>query len=333
VVFLSILTSTIQAQEPSRLGLNTTLRSFGEEIKPIQELGINTIRIPLQWQLIRIRPGEYDWSGVDRLIKVAQIKKMEILFNIRTTFKEEAKKIKRQRVVTRIKTGSVDIEHWLHFVETLANRFRGQAVNYEIENEVNEENFWKGTLEEYLSLLKAGYDVIKKADPQAKVLASAMSCGITRNFQSGLARPETWKWHDGWLEPILSTKKCDVVNIHNYYFPSEIVANGVTFHSYLEHIQGLLKKTGLVDRPIWITETGFVSKPTETSGRTDQGSPEKQAKWLNEAYQQAFEFGVTRIYWLSLNDRKDPYFVSMGLADAKGNPRPAWNALKELIKK
>jgi hypothetical protein len=67
----------------------------------------------------------------------------------------------------------------------------------------------------------------------------------------------------------------------------------------------------------------------------DQGSPEKQAKWLTEAYQQAFEFGVEKMYWLLLKDRKEkePYFGSMGLADAKGNPRPAWNALKELIKK
>jgi hypothetical protein len=55
-----------------------------------------------------------------------------------------------------------------------------------------------------------------------------------------------------------------VVNIHNYYFPSEIVANGLTFGSYLEHIRDLMKRSGLGDRPIWITETGFVSKPTET---------------------------------------------------------------------
>ena len=123
------------------------------------------------------------------------------------------------------------------------------------------------------------------------------------------------------------------MNIHDYYFPSEVVANGLTFRSYLEHIHELMKKTGSGDRPVWITETGFVSQPTETSGRMDQGSPENQGKWLTEAYQQAFEFGAERIYWLLLNDRMEPYFGSMGLADAKGNPRPAWNALKQFIRK
>jgi hypothetical protein len=62
----------------------------------------------------------------------------------------------------------------------------------------------------------------------------------------------------------------------------------------------------------------------------DHGSYERQAQWLKEAYQQAAEFGVERIYWLLLRDRNEPYFGSMGLADAKGNTRPGWDALKQL---
>jgi hypothetical protein len=324
------LTSSIQAQEPRRLGLNTTLRTFGEEMKSIQELGVKSIRMPLQWQLIKIRPGEYDWSTIDRLLKTAQEKQIEILFNVRTIFEEETKKHSRQRGATRIKPSSVDKKEWLHFVEGLANRYRGQGVNYEIENEVNREASWKGTLEDYLELLEAGYDVIKRVDPKAKVLPSAMGCGVTQKVQLEEGRREAWKWHDKWLQPILSTKKFDVVNVHNYYFPSDIVANGLTFRSYLDHIHEFIKKTGVGDRPLWITETGYVSVPKETAGRMVNGSHEKQAQWLKEAHQQAVEFGVERIYWLLLRDRKEPYFGSMGLADAKGNSRPAWDALHQL---
>jgi hypothetical protein len=339
LLFLSILVFNAKAQEPKRLGLNTTIRNVGEEIKSIQELGVSLIRMPFQWRLIKISPGVYDWSTIDRLVKAAQTRQIEILFTIRSTshtsFWEETEKEKAKK--NKIKKGSIQIpslnppsvnkEQWVHFVETLANRYRGQGVNYEIENEVNEETFWKGTLEEYLELLMVGYDVIKKADPQAKVLPSAMGCGIVRNYKLGLARQEAWKWHDSWLEPILSTKKFDVVNVHNYYFPSDVIANGLSFRSYLEHIHELMRKSGLKDRPIWITEIGYVSSPTEADGRMDNGSPEKQAQWLKEAYQQAFEFGVERIYWYLLRDRKETYFGSMGLADARGNPRPAWNAL------
>jgi hypothetical protein len=329
MLLLSILAFNAPAQEVRRLGVNTTLRTYGEDIKYLKELSVGAIRVPLQWQFIKIRPGEYDWSNVDRLLKAAQTKQIDVLFTIRTTFREETKKRRPTKGVFQINPPSVDMKEWVHFVEILANRYQGQGVNYEIENEVNEAAFWKGTLEEYLELLKAGYDAIKKADPKAKVLPSAMGCGIIRNLQLGSGGQKAWKWHDSWLEPILSTKKFDAVSVHNYYFPSEIVANGLTFRSYFEHIRDVMKKSGLGDRPVWITETGFVSVATETSGRMDNGSNEKQAQWLAEAYQQAFEFGVERIYWLLLHDRKEPYFGSMGLADSKGTPRPAWNVLSQ----
>jgi hypothetical protein len=329
------LTLSAQAQGAGPLGLNTTLHNFGWDIKSIQQLDVSTIRVPLQWQFVKIRPREYDWSTIDRFVKAAQAKQIEVLFTIRTTFREGTIKRKPTRGTIQlqpINPPSVDAKEWIYFVETLANRYRGQGVNYEIENEVNSEAFWKGSLEEYLELLKEGYDVIKKIDPQAKVLPSAMGCGIIRKFQSELASPQAWKWHDKWLQAILSTKKFDVVNVHNYYFPSDIVANGLTFHSYLEHIYDLMKKSGSEGHPIWITETGFVSLPTDASGRMDNGSPEKQARWLTEAYEQASELRVERIYWLLLRDRNEPYFGSMGLADANGNPRPAWNSFHQLMK-
>jgi hypothetical protein len=320
------------AEGVSRLGINTTLRSFREEIKSIEELGATTIRVPLQWQLAKIQRGEYDWSTVDRLLQVTQAKQIEVLFTIRTNFPKEIQKHGRKRGAIEISPESLDKKEWVYFVENLANRYRGQKVSYEIENEVNEETFWKGTLEQYVELLETGYDVIKKADPKAKVLPSAMRCGIVQNSKSGWVGEKAWKWHDGWLKPILSAKKFDVVSVHNYYFPSEITANGLTFRSYLQHIQDLMRASGVGNRPIWVTETGFVSLPTDADGRMDDGSSEKQARWLTEAYQQAFESGVERVFWLALRDRKETYFGSMGLEDAKGTPRPSWNAFRQFAK-
>jgi hypothetical protein len=332
ILVSAIVTFNAHGEGVRRLGINTTFRTFREEIKSIEELGVGTIRVPLEWQLAKIQPGEYDWSTIDRVFKVAKTKHIEVLFTIRTLFKEEAKKRKQRRGAIEISPEPLEKKEWVHFLETLANRFRGQEVNYEIENEVNEGAFWKGTLEQYLELLRVGYDVIKKADPHAKVLPSAMRCGILQNSQSGWVGEKAWKWHDGWLKPIFSTKKFDVVNVHNYYFPSDITANGLTFRSYLQHIYDLMKESGLGGSPIWITETGFVSLPTGASGRMDNGSYEKQAAWLTEAYQQAFEFGAERVFWLLLRDRKEAYFGSMGLADAKGAPRPSWDAFRQFAK-
>jgi hypothetical protein len=334
VLLSSILTFNASAQGISYLGINTTLRTYEEELKYLKELGVGAVRVPLQWQFIKIRPGEYDWSDVDRLLKAAQAKQVDVLFTVRTTFQEKTKKLGPERHIKRgaiqINPPSMDMKEWAHFVDLLANRYQGQGVNYEIESEVNETASWKGTLEEYLELLKVGYDAIKKADPKAKVLPSAMGCGITRDLQLGSGGQKAWKWHDRWLRPVLSTKNFDAVNVHDYYFPSEIVANGLTFRNYLEHIRYVMKKSGAGNYPIWITETGFVSLSAGAGSRIDNGSPEKQAQWLMEAYQQAFEFGVERIYWSLLRDNKEAYFGSMGLADRKGDRRPAWSALSQL---
>jgi hypothetical protein len=325
----SILPSTAPAQEAKRIGVNTTLRTYEQDIKYLKDLGVGAIRVPLQWQFIKIRPGEYDWSYVDRFLKAARTKQIDVLLTIRTTFPVVPPKNKPKRGVIEINPASMDMKEWAHFVEIVANHYQGQGVNYEIENEVNESASWRGTREEYLELLKTGYDAIKKADPKAKVLPSAMGCGITRSLQLGAGGQKVWKWHDDWLDPVLSTKKFDAVSVHDYYFPSEIVANGLTFRSYLEHIREVMKKSGSGNFPIWITETGFVSLPAGAGGRTDNSSFEKQAQWLTEAYQQAFDFGVERVYWSLLRDGKEPYFGSMGLADAKGDRRPAWNALSQ----
>ncbi len=324
-----VLTFNASAQEMRRLGINTTLRTYEEELKYLNELRVGAIRVPLQWQFIKIRPGEYDWGNIDRFLKAAQTRQVDVLFCIRTRFQQTHAISRPKRGAIELNPPSMDMKEWVRFVGLLASRYQGQGINYELENEVNEAVSWGGTLEEYLELLKAGYDAIKKADPRAKVLPSAMGCGIARSVELGSGGQKAWKWHDRWLEPILSTKKFDAVSVHDYYFPSEIVANGLTFLSYLKHVRDVMKRTGSGNLPIWITETGFVSLTADVGGRTDKGSDEKQAQWLAEAYRQAFESGVERIYWTRLRDSKEPYVGSMGLVDAKGGRRPAWGALSQ----
>lgn len=330
LVLLSfVFTFDASAHEIRRLGINTTLRTYEEELKYLNELGVGAIRVPLQWQFIKIRPGEYDWSDVDRLLKAAQAKQIEILFSIRTVFPQARPKRWLKRGAIEINPPSMNMKEWVRFIEILANRYKGRGINYELENEVNETASWGGTPEEYLELLKSGHDAIKKADPKAKVLPSAMGCGIGRSLKLGSEDKKAWKWHDSWLQQVLSTKKFDAVNVHDYYFPSEIVANGLTFRNYLDHIRDVMKKSGAGSFPIWITETGFVSLSADVGGRKDTSSYEKQAQWLKEAYQQAFEFGVERIFWSLLRDNKEGYFGKMGLADSKGDRRPAWSALTQ----
>ena len=137
VLLSSILALHAHAEGARRMGMNTTFHTFREDIKSIEELGVGTIRMPLEWQMVKIQPGEYDWSSTDRVVKMAQTKQIEVLFTIRTLFKEEVTKRKRRKWPIEVVPGRMNREEWAYFLESLANRYRGQGVNYEIENEVN----------------------------------------------------------------------------------------------------------------------------------------------------------------------------------------------------
>lgn len=332
VLLVSVLAVDCQAVQSKQFGMNSGPRAFQKDLQSITELGIGSVRLPLRWETVEPRPGEFDWSITDRIVESAEAKHVEVLFTLRCISSWGAKEQTVKRSIYRSASAPKDMNEWTRYVKELATRYRGRGVHYEIDNEVNGPTFWAGTLEEYLELLKASYAAIKEADPEARVLPSAMACKVVRNFKSPGFKNEEMVRHDDWLRGILSTKAFDAVSVHDYYFPSEIVANGLTFRSYLDHIRELMTEAGVADRPIWITETGFVSKPTKASGRVDDGSPKKQAQWLKQAYRQAREVGVERFFWLIVRDRKEPYFGSMGLADARGNPRPAWTAIMQLIK-
>jgi hypothetical protein len=216
----------------------------------------------------------------------------------------------------------LDMRSWDTFVSTMARRYKGRNVAYEIENEPNS-SFWSGTMDDYLTLLKASYAAITRSDPQATVVSGALACHIAFDYPNAAVAHEQNQLFDTWQTAIFATRALNTIGVHDYYFPV-VAVNGWTFASYLTHIQELAQAAGCDKCPIWITETGYVSRPQKAGARIDPGSPQNQAQWAGQAFQQAFDLGVERMYWLFLKDHANgEYFDSMGLLDANGKPRPA----------
>jgi hypothetical protein len=319
------------AEPVSIKGLNTwVLASLPDNLQQVLDLGVSTVRVDLPWEQVEPMPNQVDWQKVDRVMEAAHAGNIQVLFTLRSI----------SSWGTAVKADPKDLYHhashpksmadWERFVRSLAQRYKGQGVHYEIENEVNTD-FWAGSLADYRKLLEASYRVIKAEDPEAKVLASAMACGVIFNPKTPLERQRMSARHDDWLEVILATKAFDVINVHDYYFPESPEVNGWSFQSYLQHILAIAEAFGVNDRPIWITELGYISRPVVTGGRADYGSPEKQAAWLTAAVHQARALGVERAFWLFLRDAPNTgYFGSMGLLGAGNIPRSAWQAYKAI---
>jgi hypothetical protein len=325
------LVSPAHADTAAIKGLNTwLLGSLPVNIQQVLDLGVSIVRIDLPWAQVEPTPNQFDWEKVDRAVGAAHTARIQILFTLRSI----------STWATTVKADRQDLYHhasrpksmadWERFVQNLSRRYSGHGVHYEFENEVNS-NCWSGSLADYLELLTSSYRVIKAEDPTARVLASAMACGVIFNLQTLSARQRFIARHDDWLRPILATRAFDVVNVHDYYFPVGLEVNQWTFRSYLEHTMALMEEAGIRDKPIWITELGYVSEPVLTNGRTDDGSAERQASWLSEAYHQAAALGVERAFWLFLRDAPNAgYFGPMGLRDRSNAPRPAWYIYKQV---
>jgi len=162
----------------------------------------------------------------------------------------------------KLKVGKpCDMEAYKSFLTKAVERYDGDGVDdmpglkipvkyWEVLNEpemqggstggMGEElKFFVGTPEEYLDILKASYEVIKAADPDAKVLHAGMA-GVQQSFQ------EFWS-------PIYkeAANYFDIANVHT------INTDTKRDDLYMIKFKKYLEKYGVKDRPIWITEVQY----------------------------------------------------------------------------
>ena len=311
-----------------RFGINPwDLARFLGQVPEFVGANVGSLRFDVPWQQIEPRPGQYQWATLDSVVAVSQVNRTAILITLRSLSTWGTRLPMQANDPSYHGASSpTEMPRWEAFVSAMALRYKGRNVAYEIENEPNSA-FWGGTMDEYLVLLKATYAAITTSDPQARVVSGALACHCAMNMRNAMVTRRENDSLDAWQKAILATHAFNVIGVHDYYFPDHAI-NGWTFESYLHHVQDLASAAHCDRCPIWITETGFVSRPQVAGTRIDPGSLDNQARWAKQAYRQAFDRGVERVFWLFLKDHPGAgYFATMGLEEADGTPRPALKAL------
>lgn len=145
----------------SPFGINT---AFGPEtpdlvprLQAIQQAGIKWGRQDFTWHRIEKAPGEYDWSGYDRLVDLCHQHGLMIFGNLTyaPAFHDP-----------RTPAG---VEAYCAFARTAAQRYAGKVDDWQIWNEPNG-GYWRGSADEYARLLAAAGKAIHQANPKARVL-------------------------------------------------------------------------------------------------------------------------------------------------------------------
>ncbi|WP_343446411.1 hypothetical protein [Micromonospora schwarzwaldensis] len=133
----------------------------------------------LSWCDIEKTQGSPDFSAVDQLAERSRQLGITLHLKIRTGVCWATGGTARFTRGQADKTESAmprDLAAYQTFVRALVQRYAPYGVReYAIENEVNAQQYWAGSPEDYRRLVTAAAEAIRSADPRAKVVDSGMS--------------------------------------------------------------------------------------------------------------------------------------------------------------
>jgi GH35 family endo-1,4-beta-xylanase len=310
--------------------------------------------IDFDWRRIEPQQGKFSWEGLDRVVELAKQYGLNLapmlLYTPRWASTASFAPLDYQLAPPN------RYEDYRDFVYAVVSRYKpygkspltadGYGIaDWVIWNEpnthlsgepLNPDDFWIGSLEEYIQLLRAGYEGAHAADPGSNVLNGALAdvywTPDQSDIVSALARlydPDGDGNASDGGRPFF-----DTLNVHLYQLDAPDPA------WYQERLDGLLmvmQRFGDEQKPVWITETGYGSLKEQPIS-VPYISETTQADAVHMLYETCCAFSqVERVFWWSLRD----YYVNAsddnpameahyGLIRANFVPKPAYFAYAQM---
>jgi aryl-phospho-beta-D-glucosidase BglC (GH1 family) len=222
-----------------------------------------------------------------------------------------------------------DVADYAWIATWVANRYRSKVQAWEIWNEPDpHQDFWAGTVAQYVQLLNAAYPAIKAGDPNALVVFGGPSSNddgfIAQAYAAG------------------AKGSFDVMATHPYQgmadYPPEYADDGHRWwFSHLPAVRAVMVANGDADKPIWFTEFGWSSHDNwPRIENWNRGVTEgQQADYLVRAidYTRTKYPYVTNMLWYSDRNRATGtvQYDNYGLLADSLSPKPVYKALASYI--
>lgn len=256
-----------------------------------QAAGCKWSREEFLWHRIEPRRGEFDWSFYDAVVETATRHGISI-YGLIDYWSEWAEPYT-----------PAGIADYARYCTALVHRYQDRIKHWEIWNEPNI-FFWQGPREMYVDLLKAAYQAIKAADPEAQVLGCS-----TAGIDTGFIRLVAEQGGD-----------YDILTIHPYRGHLDDAG----FIRDLQNTAALTEELYGAPKPVWITEMGW---PTQAQGGV---SERQQAGLVARCYLCAVASDAApNISWYDFReDGADPFYNEhhFGVLRHDLTPKPAYRA-------
>ncbi len=176
---------TTSFQLPGRAGGTTVFGAHWdwnrfEQFEPyLRKLAGSSTYYELSWCDIEKTQGSPDWTALDRIADRSRALNISLDLKIRTGVcwaTGGAAQFTRGQANKTESAMPKDMAAYQAFVTALVKRYQPYGVTqYAVENEVNAQQYWAGTPEQYEELVRAAAAAITKADPAARVADSGIS--------------------------------------------------------------------------------------------------------------------------------------------------------------
>jgi hypothetical protein len=302
-------------------GLNThlatrypDLASMGVPAEVVAQSGAGWAREDIHWYRIQPNSQTWDWSFTDAAVRELLAHDIKIVGVLghppgwATPHSGDP--------VAGVSFYAPDPQRFADFAGAVAQRYGRYIHHWEIWNEPDNPHFWlpKPDAADYARLLRLTSTAIRRADHDAQILIGGINPYDT-DFLRGVAAAGAWD-------------SFDILALHPYVDPATPEAGNLVAST--DAVWALATRLG--QKPIWITEIGWASGPSDRDpdGTADQ---QTQANNLVRALLLLWRAGAERIFWYTLkDDTGNPYgLVGLGSGGADYSElKPSFYAFRTL---
>jgi hypothetical protein len=272
--------------------------------------GAGTVRLwdtSTSWNKIERARGQYQWGALDRAVAAAESAGQEVLLVLGGT--PEWAAVAAAPGSEFAGAGSsmpmTDPALFEDYVRAVTSRYGGRIAAYQIWNEVNISQFWRGTPELMADLTARAYAIIKRAVPGATVVAASTGSRWVKGFTEFYPEYLTALGVLGW--PI------DAFSVHLYPMASGTPRDRAFL---LGMMKTALRIAKAPSKPIWETEINYgITNPG--SGEAARAIPDAEIPgYVARTYLDSLRYGVARSYWYAWT----PEYRLLGIQMSNGYP-------------
>lgn len=240
------------------------------------------------WNKIERSRGTYTWGALDREVAAAEAAGQEVLLVLGGTpeWAAVAPAPGSEFAGAGSSMPMTDPALFEDYVRAVLNRYGGRIAAYQIWNEANISEFWRGTPELMADLTARAHAIIKRQQPGAVVVAASTGSRWVKGFTEFYPEYLTALGVLGW--PV------DAYSVHLYPMASGTPRD----RTYLLGLMTTaLRIAKAPTKPIWETEINYgITNPG--TGEAARSIPDAEVPgYVARTYLDSLRFGIARSYW------------------------------------